>query len=53
MNSGMNDANVHYFEFDEQDPNDGYGTLWHPNGVTHAKMAARLVGVMNATVGRQ
>lgn len=37
------DPDVHFLEFDVIDPNDGYGTDWHPNLITHRLAAKQLV----------
>jgi lysophospholipase L1-like esterase len=38
----MKDRRLHVIEFDQQKIEDGIGSGWHPNVVTHQKMAARL-----------
>jgi hypothetical protein len=42
MATRMKDKRLHVIEFDQQKIEDGIGSGWHPNVVTHQKMAARL-----------
>ena len=51
MVARMHDPRLRFVEFDPQKPDDGYGSAWHPNLVTHRKMADRLVGRMRADLG--
>ena len=34
-----NDSRVHFLQLPPQDEKDGYGTDWHPSGITHQKAA--------------
>ena len=44
------DLNVHFLEFEMQDGKDGYGSAWHPNLITHARMAGELVASIKQVV---
>ena len=45
------DEKVKLLEFDVQQESDGLGSSWHPNLVTHQKMADRLVSVLHQDLG--
>ncbi len=45
------DTKVKAMEFDNQDPNDGYGADYHPTEVTHAKAAHQLADYISAEYG--
>lgn len=47
----IKDPKVHFLEFDQQHYEDGIGADWHPNLVTHRKMASRLVEAMRRDLG--
>jgi lysophospholipase L1-like esterase len=42
----VNDPHFHFIEFETQRYADGIGSDWHPNLVTHRRMALRLVDVL-------
>lgn len=45
------DANVSYFELDEQLPADGYGCDFHPNTTTQGKGATKLTAALKTLLG--
>lgn len=48
MVARMNDHRLSFLEFDQQRMEDGIGADWHPNLVTHRKMAERLAETIRA-----
>ena len=51
MVTRIKDPKVHFVEFDPQRMEDGIGSDWHPNLVTHRKMATRLAEAMRKDLG--
>lgn len=51
MVARMKDPRLHFVEFEKQRTEDGIGSDWHPNVVTHRKMADRLVQAMKREMG--
>ena len=51
MVARLHDPRLSFLEFEPQDPNDGYGSAWHPSATTQAKMADRLVRTLRRDMG--
>jgi len=47
----MNSKKVNWIEFDQQKMEDGIGASWHPNIITHTKMADHLTARLKKDLG--